>query len=852
IYLNFNHVFYDILGIDPFETPQVLFDTLAAACICFDTELTVITSNSAAYEVFGFASKDELAKRFFERFQAVQPCGTPTLELFQKKFGKAMRGEKAVFELCRREPGAEHMYFELSLRRVVSAHTEVVLCEARDVSHHKRRVISRSEMYDIMSTMVEFMPLAADFWDKDLQLLGCNEEAFRRYGLGNKQEYVGEFAMISPKIQPGGRLSSELMREYIARGFKDGFVRFNWTYQDAYGAQIPSEVWVVRCQIGGEYACFTYAMDMRELYESQVREQETAERMLTILENTPLLIEYWDSEFNCIYVNKAGVDLFGRSDLSEYLAKFIEILPEYQPCGTPSWEFWTSNLKIALKSGFCRFELVCEKPGSGEVMPFDMTAISVHVQGRPVIVTYGRDLREQRALMEKEREANKRVQLMFESAPIIIEYWDKDLNQTDINREGLNILGLRDKWEHRDRAAEISPKHQPSGELSQDVWDGQLRKALEDGSATFEYLCRKPHSGESLPLQVHAVRMTIQGEHMIVTYARDIRELRKATSKMKDASSRMTAMFETTPLAICFWDETFNLIDCNQACVKMTGAADKKAYLERFFDVSPKVQPCGTASGAKILRFLSIALTEGLAKFEWVFKTPAGDAVPCDITLARIDHSEGSILVAYMQDMRELKGSLERERETDARVQLVFDATPLLVEYFDKDLKCVFTNQTGIEIYDLTSKEEYYRVFRDLMPKEQPCGTPSMQFWSQKMKDAMRSGYAQYEFVCQKLDGERIPFEVTAMRMDYHGEPMVVTYSRDVRELKRAMSQMQAANKRARLMFESTPLGILFFDEELNNVDCNDECLRMFEMPSKQAYTSGGVQRVMPEYQPCG
>jgi len=59
------------------------------------------------------------------------------------------------------------------------------------------------------------MPLVVNFWDKNMNLIDCNNEAARRFGLADKQEYKDKFYELSPEYQPDGEKSDDKMKKCL-------------------------------------------------------------------------------------------------------------------------------------------------------------------------------------------------------------------------------------------------------------------------------------------------------------------------------------------------------------------------------------------------------------------------------------------------------------------------------------------------------------------------------------------------------------------------------------------------------------------------------------------------------------
>jgi PAS domain S-box-containing protein len=69
--------------------------------------------------------------------------------------------------------------------------------------------------------------------------------------------------------------------------------------------------------------------------------------------------------------------------------------------------------------------------------------------------------------------------------------------------------------------------------------------------------------------------------------------------------------------------------------------------------------------------------------------------------------------------------------------------------------------------------------------------------------------------------------------------------------LMRISAERNEADKRMRLMFDTTPLCANFWDKNFNNIDCNQEAVKLFGLSSKKEYNDRFFE-LSPEYQPDG
>jgi signal transduction histidine kinase/CheY-like chemotaxis protein len=146
----------------------------------------------------------------------------------------------------------------------------------------------------------------------------------------------------------------------------------------------------------------------------------------------------------------------------------------------------------------------------------------------------------------------------------------------------------------------------------------------------------------------------------------------------------------------------------------------------------------------------------------------------------------------------------EKKRKTNERARLMLDATPLGAIYWDKKLKCVDCNEESVRLFGVKDKQEYLDRFMELSPEYQPDGSLSKKKSLEYVKKAFVEGYCRFEWMHRKIDGEPIPCEVTLIRVEYDGDYSVLGYTRDIRELKQMMkeierrdSQLEAALKAA-------------------------------------------------------
>ncbi len=427
------------------------------------------------------------------------------------------------------------------------------------------------------------------------------------------------------------------------------------------------------------------------------------------------------------------------------------------------------------------------------------------------------------------------TKIMLDAIPMCCLLWNEDFEPIDCNQKAIDIFGLSSKNEFLDRFFDLSPEHQPCGRRSRETAREYIKKAFETGRAQFQWLHQKL-DGELIPSDVTLIRIKHDERNIVSGYIYDLRKSEIALSDIRKANDRIKIMLDATPLCCNLWDKDYNNIDCNQEAVNLFELSSKREYLDRFFDLSPEYQPCGTLSSEKALAYIQQAFQTGRVRFEWMHQKLNGEPMPSEITLVRVKYGELYIVAGYTRDLRELKATLAETRKADERTKIMLDATPLCCSFWDENYNNIDCNQEAVNLFEMPSRQEYLDRFFDLSPEYQPDGALSIKKYKEKIKEAFETGRVCFEWMCQKLDKEPIPSEITLVRVK-HGEKYIVAcYIRDLRELKNTIVLL---NNLEKIAFTDSLTGAYnryYFIENAKNAFLNtkeneaDSCIILLDL----------------------
>ncbi len=143
--------------------------------------------------------------------------------------------------------------------------------------------------------------------------------------------------------------------------------------------------------------------------------------------------------------------------------------------------------------------------------------------------------------------------------------------------------------------------------------------------------------------------------------------------RIREAEERARLMLNATPLACRLWNRAFQIIECNEAAVKLYELQDKQEYMNRYFDLLPEFQPDGQKSTDKIYGAVAKAFEDGSCSYEVMFQLLDGTPVPAENMLFRVPYGDDYVVAAYSRDLREQKKMMTEIENTTAKLAVALE-----------------------------------------------------------------------------------------------------------------------------------------------------------------------------------
>jgi len=483
------------------------------------------------------------------------------------------------------------------------------------------------------------------------------------------------------------------------------------------------------------------------------------ERMLVIFNSMPFSANIHNDDFSYFECNESALNLFGLSSKQEYLEKFFQLSPEYQPDGILSSEKIAKFDAITMADGYCRFEWTHRKL-NGEPIPCEIILVRVKFDNDFYIAGYIRDLTEIKKMINEIEQRERMLSMVNNAAGVLLSVNDEKSFETsllksfelvgscmDIDRvqiwcnevtdgelyfvhryEWLSDYGrntkpvpiglrqptsLRPEWgdiflsgKHVTGMVSMMPEDERAFLDSFEIKSIVLIPIFLEGAFWGFFGINDCHRERAFSDEEIRI-LTSVGLMMGSAVERNIQ-----SAKVREVDERTRLMLDTAPICAILWEKNVNIIDCNQEAVKMFGLSSKKECYDRFFELSPEYQPDGSLSKDKAFELFSKAFETGYYRCEWMHQKLNGEPIPCEATLVRIEYKNDFILVGYLRDLRELKAMLDEIHRENEKTQAmahwynsILNAIPLPITVTDADTNWTFINTAVEKFIGITLKD---------------------------------------------------------------------------------------------------------------------------------------------------
>ena len=159
-------------------------------------------------------------------------------------------------------------------------------------------------------------------------------------------------------------------------------------------------------------------------------------RVQLVLDATPLCCNLWDKNLENILCNEAAVILFQLRDKQEYLDRYAELSPLYQPNGQLSSVEIDAHIRTAFREGICVFEWMHQML-DGTPIPSEISLVRISYGDEYIVAGYTRDLREHKQMLKGLEQRDTILQTVNQVATILLESESEHFTENLYNCMGM-------------------------------------------------------------------------------------------------------------------------------------------------------------------------------------------------------------------------------------------------------------------------------------------------------------------------------------------------------------------------------------------------------------------------------
>ncbi len=385
---------------------------------------------------------------------------------------------------------------------------------------------------------------------------------------------------------------------------------------------------------------FIYIKKQRLMKQAiEVKQQEVQ----NMLDNFPMPIYISDlNTHKILYCNKAVYDFFECDNvISQACYKIFRRRDE--PC-----EVCTNDIvsKSTVPYVWSRYDEVLKK--HLQCVDSCITWDNKKKVRLSIVTDITETLELQKNKMEEERNT-----IITDHLPLGITFWDKEGYPIDCNQEVFKTFKFDTKQEYLANFYSISPDYQPNGRNSREAIIDNHRKTLKDGYHRFEWLHHDKY-GELIPTEIILVRTILGQDVIVISYMKDLRELKQAQELLEESELRNTLILDSMPMGVHFWNNDGQLAYTNLEIVNTFGFLSREDSVQNFYKMLPEFQPDGRLSRDVVMQQTNYAYAQGKLYSQMnCIHCVTGESIPVDLFVVCISYQGKDGLITYIKDMRE-------------------------------------------------------------------------------------------------------------------------------------------------------------------------------------------------------
>jgi len=511
----------------------------------------------------------------------------------------------------------------------------------------------------------------------------------------------------------------------------------------------------------GEQVFLSEIVDINERKRAEEALQTSEQRFHSLYDNATIGLYRTTPDGRILTINPTGLKLLGFDSFEELARRNLE------ETGFEEKDARKNFREKLEREGVIEQESVWTKKDGAPIFVRESSAVFRDENGK--ILYYDgsfEDITEQKRAEEALHLSEERFRRFTEATVEGLVFHEQG-KIVDANPAALAMFGLSDNTEllGRNLLEFIVPEFHKA----------VLQQMQLEDVQPYEVQCVRKN-GSIFPVET-STRTYKVGDHIIrASSIRDISMRKQAEARLNESEARYQLLSESTIEGIVIHDKG-TLLDANQTFATMFGYEQKEVIGMSAMDfLTPETREI-TAQNIR----------SGYEKpYDVMGLRKDGATFPVEITGKVIPYQGRTVRVAALRDITERKQAEARLSESEARYQLLSEATTEGIAIHEKGI-VLDVNQNSVTMFGYEQAEFIGMAATDFFTPES----------REIVVNNIRSGYEKpYDVMGLRKDGTTFPIELTGKAIPYQGRMARITALRDITERKHLEAQVQEAFER--------------------------------------------------------
>jgi len=394
---------------------KLLIESSDDMFMLFDRKMEVVYCSDSIIRLMGLNDKNEIIGMSLDSVFELFP-DREFVERSSLRLSGIRQGEVSIIvDDVVNWPTEGNRFYRITLKRIEddNGNFDGMICALHDVTD-MRQAEAESRLNDMLFSA----QMPAMIWDNKGNVIAYNSEIAEIFNAPKNltpQEFNIFLLEIQPDYQPDGTETEFLIQDFIQSALDKGSSRISIQLMNNNGKRIDFEITATRISLPFGSRLILYYHDMTSINAINSSEWDDEQRIKMMLDSTPMICILHDENSKVIDCNKEALRIFGVQEKVDFIWRFMDFFPEFQPDGSKSLEKAAQITRKLFEDGAINsFEWMFTTT-DGKPLPVEVTLIRIQWKDTYHYLSYSRDLRdikvnEQRML--ENIELNQKLELL--------------------------------------------------------------------------------------------------------------------------------------------------------------------------------------------------------------------------------------------------------------------------------------------------------------------------------------------------------------------------------------------------------------------------------------------------------